>query len=133
MRVLEDFRRAVDALERIAAGLNGAVRAMHDTEPSTERLDELERSRALWEANVEGLLQKAEGKLKAQNNSEARERQMKKSYEDDLDPFPPDSEEIQETFPQGDAPPGFEEEVQPLRLGMETVSPRQLALRHKYS
>lgn len=133
MRVLADFRRAVDALERIATGLNGAVRAMNDTEPSSDRLDELERSRALWEADVEGMLQKAEGKLKAANNSEARERTMRKAYEDDIDPFPPDGEEIQETFPQSDVPPGFEEEMQPLRLGMEAVSPRQLALRHKYS
>jgi len=133
MGVLRDFRRAVDALERIASGLNGAVRALHENSPATERLEELERSRALWEADVEGMLQKAEGKLKAAANSEARERTMRKAYENELDPFGEDREELQEAFQEGDAEIGYPEEVLPVRMGVEAISKKQQALRMKFS
>jgi len=133
MGVLRDFRRGVDALERIASGLHGAVRAVHENETSTLRLEELERSRVLWEADVEGMLQKAEGKLKAANNSEARERTMRKAYENELDPFDEDREELEAAIQDRDAEASYAEEVQPVRLGVETISKKQQALRMKFS
>jgi len=93
MGVLRDFRRAVDALERIASGLNGAVRSMQENAPSLERLQTLERDRTLWEADVEALLMKAQGKLQAAANAEARTRTMKKAYEE-IDPFDAEGEEV---------------------------------------
>jgi len=133
MGVLKDFRRATDALERIATALNGALRANQASELPLERLLELERSRSLWEADVEGILAKAEGKLKAAANAEARERTMVKSYENELDPFSDDSEELQERIPPVDAEVSYQEEVQPMHLGVAPESKKAYALRAKFS
>ena len=133
MAVLRDFRRAVDALERIATGLEFATRALADNAPSLERLQELERTRALWEADVEALLMKAEGKLKAAANSEARERTMRKSYEADLDPFDEESDESEMRVPDFDATAGEEEEVLPVRVAVAPESKKAVALRAKWA
>jgi len=133
VKVLSDFRRAADALERIATSLSAAARNHEEREPLLLRLNELERTRALWEADIEATLMKAEGKLKAAANSEARERTMQKRYETDFDPFDFDSEEEGAPVPEDDAETGFEEGVQPLHLGVETIAPKQLALRYKFS
>jgi len=133
MGVLKDFRRATDALERIATALNGALRTTQASTLPMERLQELERSRSLWEADVEGLLQKAEGKLRAAANAEARERTMKDFHEDDADPFPPDSPEIEARVQDHDAENVFAEEVLPLPVGVAPESRKAFALRMKFS
>jgi len=133
MGILKDFRRAVDALERVAASISAAARAQTDNSQLSERLSDLERGRTMWEADVEGLLQKAEGKLRAAANAEARERTMQKFNEDELDPFGEDSDEIQERVPEEDVEPSYPEEVQPLPVGMEAESRKAYALRMKYS
>lgn len=51
---------------------------MHD------RLAQLELDRSQFESDCEGLLMKAEGKLKAAANAEARERTMRRSHEEDV-------------------------------------------------
>jgi len=131
MSVLRDFRRIADALERLAATTSQAVSAAKENAPSTERLDALELDRHQFEAEMEGLLLKAENKLKAANNSEARERHQREKHERDSDTFPEDSEEIQRRVPEVDAE-GFEaEELQPLHLGLETNS-KAHALRAKW-
>ena len=131
MAILADFRRAADALERLAAGMSAAQRERVEVGPLAERLADLERGRAMWEADVEGLLAKAEGKLKAAANAEARERTMQKSYEADLDPFGDSSDEVEEIIPIGDAEAGEEERVQPVRVD---VAPdyKALALSRKF-
>ncbi len=133
MGVLKDFRRAADALERIAAGLSGSLQAIRANEPSMERLQDLERSRGLWEAEVEGILAKAEGKLKAAANAEARTRTMVKSYENDLDPFGEDRVEIPERLPEVDADGFLAEEVLPMPESVAVESKKQYALRAKFS
>ena len=133
MGVLKDFRRATDALERIATALNGALRSTQASTLPMERLQELERSRALWEADVEGLLQKAEGKLRAAANAEARERTMKDFHEDDVDPFPPDSPEVQARLQDDDAEAVYPEEVLPLPVDVASESRKAFALRMKFS
>ena len=114
--LLNDFRRAADALERMAAGMTAAQRERLDTAPVFERLLDLEQSRSMWEAEVEGILAKAEGKLKAAANSEARERTMQKRHEADPDPFGIDSDEVETLVPIGDVAAGEEEGVQPVRV-----------------
>jgi len=133
MGVLKDFRRATDALERIAAGLSGSLRAIQANEPSMERLMELERSRGLWEAEVEGILAKAEGKLKAAANAEARTRTMVKSYENELDPFDDEGGEIEARVQEDDAEVSYQEEVLPLHPGMAVESKKAYATRMKFS
>jgi len=87
----------------------------------------------MWEANIEGLLAKAEGKLKAAANAEARERTMQKRLADEFDPFNPDRPEVEAAVSEGDVEGGDEEEVQPVHMGMETISPKEYALRAKFS
>jgi len=129
--ILGDFRRSADALERLATGFSAAQRERIEVAPLLERLVDLEQSRGMWEAEVEGVLAKAEGKLKAAANAEARERTMRKSYDADLDPFAAPGDEIEAILPVSDAPAGEEEEVQPVRLD---VAPdyKTIALRRKF-
>ena len=133
MGVLRDFRRIADSLERLAASVTAAASRQQDSVALTERIEDLERERALWEADVEGLLAKAEGKLKAASNAEARERTMQKRLGDESDPFLAAGEEIEATVPEGDVEVGDPEEVQPVHMGMETISAKEYALRAKFS
>jgi len=132
MAVLRDFRRIADALERLAATQTAAMVAADANAPSTARLDALELDRHQFEAQMEGLLLKAEGKLKAANNSEARERHQREKHERDADPFAEDSEEVQRRVQDLDAESFAEEELQPVHLGLEKNS-KAYALRAKWS
>ena len=133
MQVLRDFRRIADALERLAASVTAAASRQQSTTALTDRIEDLERERGLWEADVEGLLAKAEGKLKASLNAEARERTMQRKSADGFDPFLAPGEEIEATVPAGDAEAGDTEEVLPLHLGVETITPKEQRLRMKFS
>ena len=133
-RVLKDFRRIADALERLASTHLQLVRG----QPSDRRLIDLEElvvklelSRAQWEAEVEAVLMKAEGKLHAANNAESRTRTMKKSYEKQLDPFDLGSDEIEAIVPDSDVPAGEEAGVYEMPPPLETNSKTQ-ALRAKW-
>ena len=132
MGVLKDFRRAADALERLAANLPAANRERNEVALLVEKIVDLERSRALWEADVEGMLAKAEGKLRAAANAEARERTMKEFHEEELDPFPQDSPEVEARIQDNDAEAGFAEQVLPLPMGLEAESKKAFRLRMKY-
>ncbi len=131
MGVFRDFRRAADAIERLAAGISTAQRERVDTGPLLERLVDLETSRAMWEAECEALLMKAEGKLKAAANSEARERTMQRNREADIDPFNHDGDEESEVIPRGYAPAGEEEGVPPVRVDVARDY-KALALSRKF-
>jgi len=89
LRVFRDFRRLPDVLERLVHVLGELAQTQTEAGPAAERLDALELSRFHFEAECAGKLLQAEGKLKAASNAEARERQLKRSYErqqDDVDP-----------------------------------------------
>ena len=133
MTVFRDFRRIADSLERLAASVTAAASRQQTATALTERIEDLERERSLWEAEVEGLLAKAEGKLKAAANSEARERTMQKRFADDADPFLAPGEEIEATVPAGDVEVGGTEEVLPLRLDVASESWKTRALMAKFS
>jgi len=131
LTVFRDFRRAADALERLATGFSAAQRERVEVAPLLERLVDLEQSRSMWEAEVEGILAKAEGKLKAAANAEARERTMQKRHEADLDPFSIDSDEVEALIPIDDVAAGEEEGLPPVRMD---VAPdyKALALSRKF-
>lgn len=103
--------------------------------PALDRLSALEMSRHQFQAEIEGLLLRAEGKLKAAANAEARERTQRKSYENLADPFPEDGNgaptEAQEGVQQLDAAIGEGERLQALRLGVAPNS-KALAQRAKW-
>ncbi len=131
LSIFRDFRRAADAIERLAAGISAAQRERIDSQPLLERLVDLEQSRAMWEAEVEALLMKAEGKLKAAANSEARERTMQKNRENLVDPFDPDFPEEPTPLRFDYAAPSEEEGVPALRVDVETDH-KAAALRRKF-
>ena len=133
MTVFRDFRRIADSLERLAAGQTRSVGLLEATNLLEERIAQGELGRAQFESDCEGLLMKAEGKLKAASNAEARERTMQKRLGDESDPFLAAGEEIEATVPAGDAAIGDTEEVLPLHMGVETITPKEQRLRMKFS
>lgn len=121
------FSRLVVALQRIAGYLEGIscsldaiVQLQKEMGPARDRLAELELSRARFEAEMGALVLTAEGKFKAARNAEARERQLKKSYERLVDDFDPDGTEVEASRGSPDidydAQPSEEERLQSLRL-----------------
>jgi len=119
---------ASDALELLA-------QAQKDLAPAKERLDNLELARHQFEANCEGMLLRAEGKLKAAANAEQRERQLKKSYEHLVDPLDEIGGEPEATarhgYPDDNAPPSEAERVHDLRLDVAPTN-KTLAQRAKF-
>ena len=115
------FRRLVEVVERLAQSVEDLAGVQRSAGPAVDRLEALELSRHHFEAEVQGMLLKAEGKLKAASNAEARERQLKKSHESRLDSFPPDSqggdEEEHPVLPD-DVAAGEAERLHSLRLGV---------------
>ncbi len=129
---LDGLQTAVNSLGYEVSKLIQAQRAQG---PATERLEALELSRHQFEAMCEGLLQKAEGKLRAANNAEARERANKKSYEHLLDPLAEDGVEPEAPVRHPDSvdygPSGEAERMSALRLDV-AANPKTLAQRAKF-
>lgn len=99
MRIFSGFSRLLASLDGLTATIADLVDAQREVAPSTARLDALELERHKWEARCEGLLLQAEGKHKAAMNAEARERQLKKSYEKLIEEYGPDGVPGAETDP----------------------------------
>lgn len=142
LTVFREFRRLIAALEGIKSQLLAVcvelsgLRAEYKAQgPASERLELLEQGRHQFEALCEGLLLKAEGKHRAANNAEARERQMKKSYEHLIDPLAEGGLEPEAATrgPDGsdDAAAGEAARLQALRLDV-APSPKALAQRAKF-
>ena len=134
-RFLAALLEVSDEVRTLAGVLGELVLLQREQGPASERLEALELSRHQWEATCEGLLQKAEGKLRAANNAEARERANKKSYEHLLDPLAEDGDdpEASPRYPDSglDAPAGEAERLSALRLDV-APSPKTLAQRAKF-
>lgn len=135
LKVLQDFRRLIFAIEGLVAVLGETLLLQREAGPALDRIGALELSRHQFEAEMQGVLLKADGKLKAASNAEARERQLKKSYERDVDPFSEDGEEVAEAGGAVlalDAPSGEAERVSALRLGV-AADPKAGAVSAKWS
>lgn len=135
--ILREFRTLLDALVGAIVAHTDALRELarvqREAGPALERLEALELSRHQFEAEVQGALLEAKGKLRAANNSEARERQLKKSYEKDPDLFddPGDAGSGQSPILPDDAPPSETEGLSALRLAVAS-SPKEAALNYKW-
>lgn len=134
MSIFRGFRRLLEALELIALALGELVEGQKDAGRAAGRIDALELSRHQFEAECEGRLLKADGKLKAAANAEARERQLKGSYErlavergEELEA----GAEPGDTVLPFDAQTREEERLQALRLGV-APSGKALAVRAKF-
>lgn len=112
------FKRLVVELQRLNVHVAGLVRVHEQLGPALDRLTALELSRAQFEADMEGIFLKADGKEKAARNAEARTRTMKRHAENLFDPFDPDSQEEPEAVRERHEPPGEAEGLQPVHLDM---------------
>jgi len=121
-----------NAVLEVGRTLEAAIEVQSQNGPSDERLDELERSRAHWEAQMEALILKADSTLKSASNAESRSRTMLRHAEKLSDPLDLEGEEGEDTVRSSDAPGGREEEVQALHLGL-APSRKEMALRAKFA
>jgi len=115
--VLHEIRRLPDALHRLTSTIQALAELQRETGPAEARLEELERSRAMWEAEMGALIVKADSSFKAARNAEERARGMLKAYEK-ADPFRDEGEEVETPLRQPDAPRSEEEGLLPMHLDM---------------
>ena len=126
------FRRLSEAIEALAEVQRQAGPATHRLAKLEQLVVDLELSRAKWEVEVEATLLRAEGKLKAAANAEARERTMRKTYGREADPFADESEGVEApAAPAGDDEGSEEKRVPDLLVGMAPDS-KANALRQKF-
>lgn len=133
--IFRHFRRLVDAVIRLVDVIQRLVEVQHAAGPVLDRLDALELSRHKFEAEVQGTLLEAKGKLKGALSSEARERHMSKQNEKDASPFPVDGAEITEdgsVILPNDVEAGEAERVSSLRLDV-APSPKAAAIAAKWA
>lgn len=140
-KVLRPVSRLIFALQGLKAQLRDVTEALDNLRltyvergPAIARLEALELSRHQFEAQCEGLLQKAEGKFRAATNAEARERANKRSYEhllSDLDEVGDPEAPAGRPRSADDVAPGETEGVPPLHLDV-APSVKTLAQRAKF-
>jgi len=118
--IFHGFRLLIEAMDRINQSLDALTQVQQDLGPARERLEALELSRVRFEAECEGLLLKAEGKLRAVTSAEQRERQLKRTNQRLADSLDLDGEMEPEGVAvlRNDAPAGQEEGLQPVRLAL---------------
>ena len=88
--VLRWFSKLVEAIQALTDAVEAVADSQKQLGPARVRLDALERSRHQFEAECEGKLLKADGKLKAASSAEQRERQLKNANDKRLESFDPD-------------------------------------------
>jgi len=136
MKIFDEIRGLREAIQTLALVARSAADVQRDVAPSEARLEELERSRATWEANMEALVLKADSTLRSASNAESRARTMEKHVEKHLDPFGDDSDEGGEAVGGQGVLPRFDvesldpEEVLALPIGLEGA--KSNALRRKF-
>ena len=114
----EAIRSLSSAASRIAIGVDNLIELQRETGNANDRLQELEVSRARWEAEIEASMLRADSTLKSAANAEARSRTMVRHAEKLVDPFSEEGDEVPETAPGGDDPRGEAEELLQVPVGM---------------
>jgi len=124
-------RKLLEALYGINTTLEALAVAVHEARgvqplegPLIDRLEALELSRAVWEAEMDGIFLKSQNQYKAAAASEARARTKAKNDEDLFEEGPPERTAPVEAPPQSgvperDASNGLEEGLHVLRMGMD--------------
>ena len=134
LSVFRGFSRLLDAILGLATAITELAKVQRQSGPAADRLTALELSRHQFEAQMEGLFLKADGKLKAASNAEARERQLRKSYEHLIDPLAEDGEEGKgnDAVLPIHAAAGGAEGMHPLRLDV-AADPKAAAVNAKWA
>ncbi len=133
MSVLSEIRSIPEAIRSLTAAVRDLAMLTRANGPAEERLQELERSRAMWEAEIEGQMSKADSRYKAAAGSEARARTMERNAEKLADPFAEEGDDVEEGIPPVYAGVRNGETLQPVHEDLGLLSPKQLALRMKFS
>jgi len=125
------------ALREISDVLHEVSGRVADRAELVERIEQLELSRAKWEAEIDGLLMKADSTLRSAANAEARTRTMRKSYEGFADDGLTDREtevgqELTEHVPNGNVAPIAAEPLQAVHVDL-AQNAKAGALRMKFS
>ncbi len=120
MPIFRGFSRFIEAIQALTDALRAIARQQEELGPALERLNTLERTRHQFEAECEGMLLRADGKLKAASSAEQRERQLKKANERLSLEFDPAGEEgtERETVLPNHAPGGEAPRVPPVHLAL---------------
>ena len=120
MTFFRGFRRLFEAIEELGRAVERLAQIQEELGPALERLNTLERTRHQFEAECEGMLLKADGKLKAASSAEQRERQLSKANQRLSVEFDPASEEGTEraTVLPNDAPGGEAAGVPAVRVAL---------------
>jgi len=130
--LLRQIRALPEAILRLAAAVDDVSTDMALRRPADERLEQLELSRAKWEAEIGALILKADSTYKSASNAESRARTMVRAYEKELDPFPEDGDEAErEVVREEHVEGGGENGVQAM-YPYVAPSPKALALRAKW-
>jgi len=100
------------------------------------RLDDIERSQALWEAKMEAELLRAKAKYDAGRNAESRAKTQRAAYEAQVENGALDSPEeipqgIEPDVYPGDDPTGEEDGMQQVPIRLED-GPKDAAMRRKF-
>jgi len=133
LQVFRDFRRLLGVFEGIGATLTELVTLLRADEGMADRLTKLEDHRRSWEADIEGVLLKAEGKLAASNNAEARTRTMKRHAERLADPLDIDGEGEPAAVPSGDVEGSEEGEMPAVYRPLAPIDSKQNAMNAKFA
>jgi len=128
MGILREIRRLPDAMHRLTAAIHALSDVQASNGPAADRLEALERSRSLWEAEMEAEYLRADSKYKAAAAAESRARKQL----DKLDPFPEEGEPGPEALPDFHAEGGEGAWLPPVREDLEVPSQRELAKRMKF-
>ena len=132
MSVLSEFRALPGAIRQLTHSIRAVADLAREAGPGEARLEELERSRAAWEAKMEAELQKASSTYKSASNAESRARTMERHAEKLTDPFAEEGEPIQAGIPPEYARISAEEEVPALRVDVAPRNSKTLAQRLKF-
>ena len=127
----EAIRSLSSAASRIAIGVDNLIELQRETGNANDRLQELEVSRARWEAEIEASMLRADSTLKSAANAEARSRTMVRHAEKLVDPFSEEGDEVPETAPRGDDPRVEAEELLPVPVDLATNNKAE-AMRAKW-
>ena len=127
--ILREITRLPEAINLLSFRLAELAKSQREHGPAEERLEELERSRSIWEAECEAELLKATSKYRAATAAETRTRKMNEK----ADPFDDQGDEVQEGIPPEYAAPSEGEGVLPLREDLAVLDVKQQALRMKFS
>ena len=125
MSVLSEIRRLPGVIKDLSTvigmvgeSLDLLVELQGQNGPADERLQELERTRAMWEAEMEAKLLKADSTLKSAANAEARSRTMLRNAEKIADPFAEEGDEVEAAVPSGHDPRVEEEPMLAMPVGL---------------